>query len=83
MDLKQLIDDIKNLEFISRPEVYEYKNLSQNNFVGLSVKKQHEISVMVPFISDLCNRNEITNVVDIGSGLVRNKCNLRILIKIL
>jgi len=47
--------------------------------VGLAAKKQHEISAMVPFIRDICRRNAVGTVVDIGSGLVRPSFSCRAL----
>lgn len=36
---------------------------------GISAKKLHEISILTPFIKNLCDNNCVLNVVDIGSGL--------------
>jgi len=80
-DLKQLIEQIKLLEVRSRPAIYSAPAplVASKSFVGLAAKKQHEISAMVPFIRDICRRNAVGTVVDIGSGLVRPSFSCRAL----
>jgi hypothetical protein len=36
---------------------------------GISAKKLHEISILTPFIINLCENHSVSNVIDIGSGL--------------
>ncbi len=80
-DLRQLIEQIKLLEVRSRPAIYAVPAplVASKSFVGLAAKKQHEISAMVPFIRDICRRNGVGTVVDIGSGLVRRSFPYRAL----
>ncbi len=39
---------------------------------GMNSKKQHEVSLLIAEIVELCIQNDLQHIVDIGSGLVTN-----------
>ena len=39
---------------------------------GMNNKKQHEVSLLTAEVVELCARNDLQHIVDIGSGLVTN-----------
>lgn len=68
--LKTFFTKINELEEMSRPLDYTPKVCDSETFTGLTEKKQYEIKAMMPFIRDLCTKNEVEYLIDIGSGLV-------------
>lgn len=67
--LRAFFTKINQLEESSRPFDYTADVSNTETFIGLTEKKQYEIKAMMPFIRDLCIKNDIKYLIDIGSGL--------------
>lgn len=70
--LRHYIDECRRLSIVGRsPEfVVPCSSLPTYQRRKISAKKQHEFDQLLPMLADLCNKHQISQIVDIGCGIV-------------
>lgn len=64
----KLCEDLRNLVKIPKQEVNSH-NLPIKAFDKINDKKEYEIGILAPFIAEIYNREQLSQVIDIGSGV--------------
>ena len=71
--LSKLVDSLnrfRNTNIYKNDFNYD-KNVNSNSLCrGVSAKKMHEITLMVPFVRYFCEKTKCKCLIDVGSGLV-------------